>query len=61
MEKQDPCSELYWSDLPKELLHVAEKPSEANAKAVGVYQQRGVHQQVPTSNIINILAFSCFL
>jgi hypothetical protein len=43
------------------LLHVAEKPSVANAKAAGVYQQRGVHQQVPTSNIINILTFSCFL
>jgi hypothetical protein len=37
------------------------KPSVANAKATGVYQQRGMHQQVPTSNITNILAFSCFL
>jgi hypothetical protein len=34
---------------------------EANAKAAGVYQQRGVDKQGPTSNTINKLAFYCFL
>jgi hypothetical protein len=33
----------------------------ANAKTAGVYQQRGVDQQGPTSNITNKLAFYCFL
>jgi hypothetical protein len=51
----------YWSDLPKQLLHVAEVLGVANAKAAGGYQQRGEDQQVPTSIIINILAFYCFL
>jgi hypothetical protein len=32
-----------------------------NAKAAGGYQQIGVDQQGPTSNIINVLAFYCFL
>jgi hypothetical protein len=32
-----------------------------NAKAGGGYQQRGVDQQGPTSNTINVLAFYCFL
>jgi hypothetical protein len=44
-----------------ELLHVAEVTVVTNAKAAGGYQQRGVDQQGPTSNIINILAFYCFL
>jgi hypothetical protein len=33
----------------------------ANAKAAGGYQQRGVHQQGPISNITNKLGFYCFL
>jgi hypothetical protein len=39
---------------------VAEKPSVANANAAGDYQQRGVHQQVPTSNIKIYWLFSAF-
>ncbi len=33
----------------------------AHAKAAGGFQQRGVDQQGPTSNITNKLAFYCFL
>ncbi len=36
-------------------------PGVANDNAAGGYQQRGVDQHVPTSNIINILAFYCIL
>jgi hypothetical protein len=43
------------------VLHVAEVTGVANAKAAGGYQQRGVDQQGPTSTIIKILFFYCFL
>jgi hypothetical protein len=42
-------------------VHVAEVTGVAHAKAARGYQQRGVDQQGPTSNTINICVFYCFL
>jgi hypothetical protein len=47
--------------LLKELHQVPEVSGGVHAKAAGGYQQRGVDQQVPASNVMNILAVYCFL